>query len=88
MERLREEKDQEIEILQAGMDSTIEQLTEAQQVKPPSIAGFATTDHTVTESRTGGRDYRCPNRHPYPGQPQEAEPNHRSVIFPAVRYAI
>lgn len=32
VERLREEKEQEIEILQAGMDSTIEQLTEARQV--------------------------------------------------------
>jgi hypothetical protein len=32
MERLREEKDQEIMILQEGMDSTIEQLNEAQQV--------------------------------------------------------
>ncbi|KAF8973647.1 ANTH domain-containing protein [Flammula alnicola] len=31
LERLREEKDQEIMILQAGMDSTIEQLSEAQQ---------------------------------------------------------
>ena len=32
LERLREEKDQEIEILQAGMDNTIEQLNEARQV--------------------------------------------------------
>ncbi|KAG6332591.1 hypothetical protein ID866_6497 [Astraeus odoratus] len=31
MERLREEKDQEIMILQEGMDSTIQQLSEAQQ---------------------------------------------------------
>lgn len=33
LERLREEKDQEIAILQEGMDSTIQQLHEAQQVK-------------------------------------------------------
>ncbi len=32
MERLREEKDEEIMILQEGMDSTIKQLSEAQQV--------------------------------------------------------
>ena len=32
MERLREEKDQEIMILQEGMDSTIQQLSEAEQV--------------------------------------------------------
>jgi len=32
LERLRDEKDQEIMILQAGMDSTIEQLSEVQQV--------------------------------------------------------
>ncbi len=33
LEKLREEKDQEIEILQAGMDSTIEQLNEVRQVR-------------------------------------------------------
>jgi len=39
IERLREEKDQEIEILQAGMDSTIEQLNESRQVfSTPSIS--------------------------------------------------
>jgi hypothetical protein len=32
MERLRDEKDQEILILQEGMDSTIQSLSEAQQV--------------------------------------------------------
>lgn len=32
LERLREEKDEEIMILQEGMDSTIKQLSEAQQV--------------------------------------------------------
>ena len=31
VERLREEKDQEIAILQEGMDNTIQQLSEAQQ---------------------------------------------------------
>jgi hypothetical protein len=31
LERLREEKDQEIAILQEGMDTTIIQLSEAQQ---------------------------------------------------------
>ena len=32
LEHLREEKDQEIAIIQAGMDSTIQQLAERQQV--------------------------------------------------------
>lgn len=36
LERLREEKDQEIMILQEGMDSTIQQLSEAQQVNTVS----------------------------------------------------
>jgi hypothetical protein len=31
LERLRDEKDQEIAILQEGMDSTIQQLSDAQQ---------------------------------------------------------
>ena len=41
LERLREEKDEEIMILQEGMDSTIKQLSEAQQVRILSrLAGF------------------------------------------------
>lgn len=32
LERLRDEKDQEIAILQEGMDSTLQQLSEVQQV--------------------------------------------------------
>jgi len=35
LERLREEKDQEIAILQEGMDSTIQQLSDVQQVRAP-----------------------------------------------------
>jgi len=35
LERLREEKEQEIAILQEGMDSTIQQLSDAQQVRVP-----------------------------------------------------
>lgn len=37
LERLRDEKDQEIAILQEGMDSTIQQLSEAQQVEHVSF---------------------------------------------------
>jgi molecular chaperone GrpE (heat shock protein) len=33
LEHLRDEKDQEIAILQEGMDSTIQQLSDAQQVR-------------------------------------------------------
>ena len=35
LERLKEEKDQEIMILQEGMDSTIQQLSETQQASGP-----------------------------------------------------
>lgn len=35
LEHLRDEKDQEIAILQEGMDSTIQQLSDAQQVRLP-----------------------------------------------------
>lgn len=35
LERLREEKDQEIAILQEGMDSTIQQLSDIHQVRMP-----------------------------------------------------
>jgi hypothetical protein len=37
LERLREEKDQEIAILQEGMDTTIMQLSDAQQVGSPVL---------------------------------------------------
>jgi hypothetical protein len=40
VERLREEKDQEIMILQEGMDSTIQQLSETQQVSGDANIGI------------------------------------------------
>jgi len=39
LEHLRDEKDQEIAILQEGMDSTLQQLSEAQQVCPRQLIG-------------------------------------------------
>ena len=38
LERLREEKDQEIAILQEGMDATLQQLSEAEQVREASLS--------------------------------------------------
>jgi len=60
LERLRDEKDQEIMILQAGMDSTIEQLSEAQQVHETRIS-FPIFSNHLPESRIGGRDNQCSN---------------------------
>lgn len=71
LERLRDEKDQEIMILQAGMDSTIEQLSEAQQVRETRIL-LPISSNYLPESRIGRRDNQCPNRHSYPRQSQEA----------------
>lgn len=61
MERLRDEKDQEILILQEGMDSTIQRLSEAQQVRWLSSALFPDADDIRAEPRPQrGRD-KCPN---------------------------
>jgi len=45
LEHLRDEKDQEIAILQEGMDSTLQQLSEVQQVC------FETARHLVVSSQ-------------------------------------
>jgi hypothetical protein len=39
LEHLRDEKDQEIAILQAGMDTTLQQLSDAQQVCSRKLIG-------------------------------------------------
>jgi len=39
LEHLRDEKDQEIAILQAGMDTTIQQLSDVQQVCSRKLIG-------------------------------------------------
>jgi hypothetical protein len=57
VERLREEKDQEIMILQEGMDSTIQQLSEAQQVSGGADVNISTNLIVNTESRYFGGDY-------------------------------
>lgn len=50
LERLRDEKDQEIAILQEGMDSTIQQLSDAQQVRLPRF--FAVSwPHRLLDAR-------------------------------------
>jgi len=49
MERLRDEKDQEILILQEGMDSTIQQLSEAQQVRWHLSLAFIDVDDNYTD---------------------------------------
>ena len=51
LERLREEKDQEIAIMQEGMDSTIQQLLEAQQVRILSIVPTAAAYSALAEPR-------------------------------------
>lgn len=47
LDRLRDEKDQEIAIMQEGMDATIQQLSEAQQVKITLNDHASLAIHTV-----------------------------------------
>jgi len=83
LERLRDEKDQEIMILQAGMDSTIEQLSEAQQV--PSLLKISTQtafwNYFSLEPGFGGWNNQRSDWHIDSGQPQEAQPDYRCVWF-------
>lgn len=64
LERLREEKEQEIAILQEGMDSTIRQLSDAQQVR---VFRFAAGhwSHMFIDARHRGGSYECANRYPH-----------------------
>lgn len=81
MERLRDEKDQEILILQEGMDSTIQQLSEAQQVRWRPGDLFIDTDGIPVDPRPQRGSNECPNRYPYSRQPKEAQPGHWFVLF-------
>ena len=63
VERLREEKDQEIMILQEGMDNTIQQLSEAQQVSRGADVDISTNLIVNTESRDFGGNYQRSDRY-------------------------
>ena len=55
VDRIRQEKDQEIEILQEGMDATIEQLREAQQVCFGLLSKYLHKSHTLLRVDTRHR---------------------------------
>lgn len=69
LERLREEKDQEIMILQEGMDSTIQQLSEAQQVNRFYASCLTRFPTSLLDPRHLRRSDQRSDRHPYLGQP-------------------
>jgi hypothetical protein len=54
LEHLRDEKDQEIAILQEGMDSTLQQLSEVQQVCSEKLIGGLLAHNKNPESRFCG----------------------------------
>lgn len=81
LDHLREEKDAEIQILQEGMDTTIQQLSDAQAVRNVRFGEyFELNHHSGSEPRFSGRNDQCSDRHFYLRQPQEAEPDHRCVL--------
>jgi hypothetical protein len=53
LERLRDEKDQEIAILQEGMDTTLQQLSEVQQV------GFEMAHQLIVSSQSNSDSRFC-----------------------------
>jgi hypothetical protein len=54
LERLRDEKDQEIAILQEGMDSTLQQLSDVQQVCRETARRLVVSSQRNLESRHCG----------------------------------
>lgn len=64
LERLREEKDQEIAILQEGVDSTIRQLSDAQQVRASQFAA-GSWSHPFIDARDRGGSHERANRYPH-----------------------
>lgn len=58
LERLREEKDQEIAILQEGMDSTIQQLSDAQQVRVSRFTADSWS-YMVLDARHRSGSHKC-----------------------------
>ena len=61
VDRVREEKDQEIGILQESVDSAIQQLGDAQQVNYKRILWSYRISHNVAEPRSGGGDSQRPD---------------------------
>lgn len=47
LDHLRDEKDAEIQILQEGMDTTIQQLSDAQAVRTIRLGSFFELNHLV-----------------------------------------
>jgi cell division protein FtsL len=66
LDRLREEKDQEIAIIQEGMDTTIQQLAEAQQVRTCSGTARLCSYSPNLESRTCRSSNGRANRYSHP----------------------
>jgi hypothetical protein len=81
LERLGDEKDQEIMILQEGMDSTLQQLSETQQASYPTSLPDLYSLHLLSESRHCGRNHKCTDRHLNLGQSQEIESDYWSENF-------
>jgi hypothetical protein len=65
LERLRDEKDQEIAILQEGMDHTIQQLSEAQQVRLLCLSALSWIYWLLDAGHCSGIHKRA-DRHPDP----------------------
>lgn len=76
LEHLRDEKDQEIAILQEGMDSTIQQLSDAQQVRLSSLSVWSWS-YWFIDTRYCNGGHKRADRHLDPRQQEEAQSDHR-----------
>lgn len=62
LERLRDEKDQEIAIMEESLDGTIQQLQDEKLVRLAYLASMTLTDTSHAE----GQGWRGDHRHAYP----------------------
>lgn len=73
LERLREEKDEEIMILQEGVDSTLQKMADIQAVMLFTYEeSVSFTDYCI-DPRNCRANHRCSTINTHSGQPQEAQ---------------
>lgn len=69
--RAVQEKEEELLIMQEGMDSTLKELSEMR------IVGSRSFIEADVDFRRHQSSLRCAGRHPHPGPPQRAQCHHR-----------
>lgn len=72
LERIREDKDEEIQILEESVNATLKQMQELHQVCLPRRILQDDANH-LADPRGRGSNYRCSVDHAYPQQPERPQ---------------